>query len=94
MAVTEPCWGLGYAWAHTIEAVATAAVPPNATHADGTPYEDGDFEGQNGFRSKHPYGVQFAFADGSVHFISDRIQLGVYRALATVNGREKVYFKD
>lgn len=88
------CWGLGYAWAHAIEAVATAALPPNAAHADGTPYGDGNFEGQNGFRSRHVGGAQFAFADGSVHFIPDHIQLGVYRALATVKGREKVYFKD
>ena len=36
-----------------------------------------------GFRSYHPDGVQFAFADGSVRFIPDDIDHPVYRALST-----------
>lgn len=38
---------------------------------------------QRGFRSRHSGGVQFAFADGSVHFISESIDHATYRALAT-----------
>lgn len=54
--------------------------------------------GQWGFRSQHPGGVNFAFGDGSVHFIKDtinvvgplntrtgKLNLGVYRQLATRN---------
>lgn len=40
------------------------------------------------FGSEHPGGVHFAFCDGSVHFISDQIDLGVYKATASRNGRE------
>jgi hypothetical protein len=32
--------------------------------------------------------VNFAYADGSVHFVSDTVPLGVYRAMATIAGGE------
>ena len=41
-----------------------------------------------GVKSKHTGGVQFAFADGSVRFISDSIELGIHRAIGTIAGGE------
>jgi prepilin-type N-terminal cleavage/methylation domain-containing protein/prepilin-type processing-associated H-X9-DG protein len=46
--------------------------------------------GQWGFRSRHPGGANFAFADGSVKFLKDSINYLVYRALGTRNGIEVV----
>ena len=38
------------------------------------------------FRSLHPGGANFCFADGSMHFISDEINFTLYRALSTRDG--------
>jgi prepilin-type N-terminal cleavage/methylation domain-containing protein/prepilin-type processing-associated H-X9-DG protein len=40
------------------------------------------------FGSKHPGGAQFAFADGSVHLLSDHIDFTIYQDLATRHGGE------
>ena len=45
---------------------------------------------QRGFRSRHPGGAQFVFADGSVHFINEGIDHLVYRAFGTRNRGEVV----
>ena len=42
------------------------------------------------FRSRHPSGAQFCYADGSVHFLNATIDHTLYRALSTKNGREAV----
>ena len=41
-------------------------------------------------RSRHPGGVNVAFCDGSIHFISNAIQLGTWQALGTMDGGEVV----
>ncbi len=42
------------------------------------------------FGSNHPGGAQFAIADGAVEFVSDSIDMAVYRAWASRNGKEPV----
>ncbi|MCA9056206.1 MAG: DUF1559 domain-containing protein [Planctomycetaceae bacterium] len=81
-------FGLGFAWAHPVEACAVANFPINARRPDGTPYASGDWQGQNGFKSRHPGGAQFAISDRAVRFISENVDLGVQRAAATVSGKE------
>jgi prepilin-type processing-associated H-X9-DG protein len=83
-------YGLGYAWAHSVEACKVANFPINAKRPDGTPYPPGDWQGQNGFHSRHTGGAHFGLADGSVRFLSENMALGLFRALATVRGREPV----
>jgi prepilin-type N-terminal cleavage/methylation domain-containing protein len=80
-------YGQGYAWAHPVETSRTCALPPNLGQG-GTPLPADAWWLQHGFKSRHRGGVQFACADGSVHFVSDAIPLGVYRALATLAGGE------
>jgi prepilin-type N-terminal cleavage/methylation domain-containing protein/prepilin-type processing-associated H-X9-DG protein len=77
-------------WCHALDAVATCAIDPNAKAADGTDYDPGDWADTYGFSSLHTGGLQFAFADGSVRFISTAIRRDVYRALATKAGGEVV----
>jgi prepilin-type N-terminal cleavage/methylation domain-containing protein/prepilin-type processing-associated H-X9-DG protein len=75
-------------WPYANNAYGTCAIPPNVKRADGTPYDPGDWPNTWSFRSRHPGGLNFAYADGSVHFIADSIALPVYRAMATIDGRE------
>jgi prepilin-type N-terminal cleavage/methylation domain-containing protein/prepilin-type processing-associated H-X9-DG protein len=77
-------------WPYANGSLGTCAIPPNQNK----PYANSDiYQGWPNlysFRSRHPGGLQFGFADGAVHFISDSIPLPVYRALATRNGNETV----
>ena len=41
-------------------------------------------------RSRHPGGVQIMLGDGSVRFVSETIDLGLWRGLATIQGGEVI----
>ncbi len=43
-----------------------------------------------GFKSEHPGGANFLLGDGSVTFLKESIDLTVYAALGSINGREVV----
>lgn len=72
-------------WPYANSAYGTCAIPPNFTFADSIWWPN-----TWSFRSNHPGGLNFALADGSVRFVSDSIELSVYRAMATRRGKEVV----
>jgi prepilin-type processing-associated H-X9-DG protein len=82
-------------WPYASHAYGTCAIPPNYNkYPNGTDLKPGDWYNTHSFRSSHPGGLQFAFADGSVRFITSDIDLTLYRALSTINGRERVVAQD
>jgi prepilin-type N-terminal cleavage/methylation domain-containing protein len=80
------------AWFYANGSVGTCAIPPNVMKkANGTLYDPyGDWPEIYSFRSRHSGGLFFAFADGTVRFISASIPLTTYRALATIASNETV----
>jgi type II secretory pathway pseudopilin PulG len=70
-------------WPYANNAYGTCAIPPNLR-----PRSPGNWGETWGFRSRHPGGLQFVVADGSVRFVNDAIDLAVYRAIATIAGEE------
>ena len=48
------------------------------------------WNGQFSFRSQHPGGASFVYADGSVRFLADSVSLPIYRALSTRAGGEPI----
>jgi prepilin-type N-terminal cleavage/methylation domain-containing protein/prepilin-type processing-associated H-X9-DG protein len=63
---------------------ATCGIPlnhfiPNYTYANRHEY----WMEARGFKSLHPGGVQFAMADGSVHFVAESIDHSEYRSMCT-----------
>jgi len=75
-------------WPHANSSFGTCAIAPNVLGPGGKDYSPQDFANNIGFRSRHPGGLQFALADGSVHFVANSIELKLYRALATIQGGE------
>jgi prepilin-type N-terminal cleavage/methylation domain-containing protein/prepilin-type processing-associated H-X9-DG protein len=77
-------------WPYANGSLGTCAIPPNQN----VPYRGGGiylgWPDLYSFRSRHTGGLQFVFADGSVHFISQSIALITYRALASRNGGEVI----
>lgn len=78
-------------WFNSNASTATCAIPLNyrkglvnlVSQAGAWPYN-------YSFFSQHTGGANFAFCDGSVHYISDNINRQLYRNLATISGGEVV----
>jgi len=77
-------------WPYANSATGTCAIPPNVRRPDGSAYDRTNWKNNESFRSAHAGGLHFAYADASVHFIHDSIDLEIYRAMATIAGREAV----
>jgi hypothetical protein len=72
-------------WPYSNHAYGTCAIPPN--HKQENKW---NWQNTHSFRSAHPGGLNFTYADASTSFVSDSIELNIYRALATRNGKEIV----
>lgn len=80
-------------WPYSNNAYSTCAIPPNFTSTSGN-YDPLWWPNVLSFRSAHHGVVGFAMADGSVQAVSDKIDLDVYRGLATISGGEDVSVSD
>jgi hypothetical protein len=81
----SPKYNVSCTWVHTTDSIATCAIPPNNMLYVSDPT---NWTMVQSFRSSHMGGLFFAYADASVHFISDSIDLPTYRAMATIQGGE------
>jgi prepilin-type N-terminal cleavage/methylation domain-containing protein/prepilin-type processing-associated H-X9-DG protein len=77
-------------WPYANGTLGTCAIPPNQNVPNGGSDIYGGWPDLYSFRSRHPGGLQFVYADGSVHFISQEIALLTYRSLASRNGSEVI----
>jgi prepilin-type processing-associated H-X9-DG protein len=77
-------------WPYANNAYGTCAIPLNVERILGTAYDPTSWPISWSFRSRHPNGGQFAYVDGSVRFMADSVGLQVYRALATIRGRDMI----
>ncbi len=75
-------------WPYSNNAVGTCAIPPNYQMPPQMAASPGNWPTTYSFRSLHTGGLQFAYADASVHFISASIDIPTYRAMATIQGGE------
>jgi prepilin-type N-terminal cleavage/methylation domain-containing protein/prepilin-type processing-associated H-X9-DG protein len=75
-------------WPYSNNAVGTCAIPPNYQMPPTMAASPGNWPTTYSFRSNHTNGLQFCYADGSVHFISQAIDMPTYRAMATIRGGE------
>jgi prepilin-type N-terminal cleavage/methylation domain-containing protein/prepilin-type processing-associated H-X9-DG protein len=89
-----PAWCQWSAWYWWDGATATCAVPLNYV-PDGVSPEENSVNKMAcySFMSNHSTGGNFLHCDGHVDFVSEDIDLFIYRAKATIDGRE-VYTED
>lgn len=81
-----PGWTQWNWWYNPNAVTATCAIPLNVVLR--RPKNIGDWPNNYSFASKHTGGGQFGMADGSVRFVRDNIDIGLYRAAATISAGE------
>lgn len=83
-----PAWTLWCWWYNPNAVTATCAIPLNALLR--RPLNPGDWPNNYAFASRHVGGGHFTMADGSARFISENIDLRVYRGVATISSGEQL----
>jgi prepilin-type processing-associated H-X9-DG protein len=83
-------WHCG-GWAYPNYVNGTCAIPPNYNDVGGN---NQNWPNRYSFHSKHPGGVNFCLADGSVRFVADGVDIATYRAMATIQGKETLVLLD
>ena len=91
-----PRWCTHTWWFHFNGVTATCAIPLNVRaqcQNTGNRVVDlnacwTDWGNNYSFMSRHPGGANFALGDGAVRFVSDNIDITLYRQLATKGGGE------
>jgi hypothetical protein len=73
-------------WYNPNAVTATCAIPLNAILR--RPLNDADWPNNYAMASKHVGGGHFAMADGSARFISENINIDVYRGASTISAQE------
>lgn len=80
-----PAWTRWSWWFHSNSVAATCAIPLNLPRSLLNP---DDWTINLGFASRHVAGAHFLLVEGSVRFVSDGVDLNIYRAAATIHGAE------
>jgi prepilin-type processing-associated H-X9-DG protein len=78
-------------------AIGTPAPNPSAgppLNDPTTAYNGDGHHSTPNYRSDHSGGCNFVFADGSVHFLNDSIDMLTYQQLSTAMGQETVVIPD
>lgn len=83
-----PAWTQWNWWYNPNASTATCAMPLNAVIK--RPRNVGDWPNNYSFASMHVGGGHFVLGDGSVRFISENIDINIYRAVATIGSGEVV----
>jgi prepilin-type N-terminal cleavage/methylation domain-containing protein len=77
-------------WAYPNYVNATCAIPLN--YNDGPPGSPSpgyrNWPNRYSFHSRHNSGANFALGDGTARFVTDSVDISIYRAMATIKGGE------